>query len=109
MSYSPAPMKLRLLALLTCGTLAVSALSAAPLERDLGAGLAFCRVHVLPADLPLNPDKPAPLVLDLRFATADRAGIEAFDAWLKFRARPGAPGRGRGKAQTAPRGGPGGY
>lgn len=84
-------MKRRLLALLATGLLALSTLSAAPLERDLGAGLAYCRVHILPADLPVTPDKPTPLVLDLRYATTDRAGIQALDAWLKFRARPSAP------------------
>ncbi len=94
-------MKLRLSAFLALALLALTALRAAPVTRDLGAGLAYSRVHLLPADLPLPPDQPAPLVLDLRYAATDRAGIDAFDAWLKFRARPGTPVFVLANAETA--------
>jgi hypothetical protein len=65
---------------------------AAPLERDLGQGLAYGRVHRLPADLPgVTEKKPRALVLDLRWATGDSAGATALDAWLKFRVSAASP------------------
>ncbi len=66
--------------------------AAAPLERDLGQGLAYCRVHRLPADLPGPANKKSrAVVLDLRFAASDAAGVTALDAWLKFRASATSP------------------
>lgn len=64
----------------------------APLERDLGQGLAYCRVHRLPADLPgTAPKQTRALVLDLRYTASNNAGAAALDAWLKFRAGPSSP------------------
>ena len=55
----------------------------APLARDLGHGLAYHRVHALPADLPAMSAKPGPLVLDLRYALGDDAAAAVLGAWLK--------------------------
>jgi hypothetical protein len=60
-----------------------AALAAAPI--DLGQGLLYCRVHVLPADLPAAVTGKSALVLDLRYTTTDEAGAAAFSAWLGFR------------------------
>jgi len=69
-----------------CGT------AAAPLERDLGHGLAYLRVTQLPADLPAKVAEPhQALVLDLRFVSADSAAGKAFEAWLKFHASAKSP------------------
>ena len=65
---------------------------AAPLERDLGRGLAYLRVAQLPADLPTKAAEPHKvLVLDLRFVSADSAAGKAFAAWLKFHASANSP------------------
>ena len=65
---------------------------AAPLERDLGRGLAYLRVAQLPADLPTKVADPhKALVLDLRFVSADETAAKAFEAWLKFRASANSP------------------
>ena len=65
---------------------------AAPLARDLGAGLIYVRVRELPGDLPTQPAGPAPAcVVDVRYAPADRDVASAFSAWLKFRATVRSP------------------
>jgi hypothetical protein len=60
------------------------ALPSAPLERDLGQGLAYVRVHALPADL---PDPAAfgrrPCVVDLRYVAGGDPEAAALLAWLK--------------------------
>lgn len=63
----------------------------APLERDLGEGLAYFRARELPSDLPGAAAKPGPLVLDLRFVAVRDSAVTALEAWLKFRATPVAP------------------
>ncbi|HVU24075.1 MAG TPA: hypothetical protein VHE13_08120 [Opitutus sp.] len=70
--------------LLACAVLAP--LRAAPLERDLGEGLLYFRVHDLPADLPAAAPRAHALVLDLRYASATPAGAAALAAWMKSRA-----------------------
>jgi hypothetical protein len=68
-------------------TLAVApTLPATPdrVERDLGHGLAFWRVHVLPADLPTAAPAGA-LVLDLRYVRAGDDAPGALAAWFKTR------------------------
>jgi hypothetical protein len=66
--------------------------AAAPLERELGAGLSYFRVHELPADLPAKPTgHVGACVLDLRYVHADANGATAFMAWLKFRASTHSP------------------
>jgi hypothetical protein len=84
-------MRFRPLGFLVALVLSGTAALAAPLTRDLGQGLTYYRVHMLPADLPSPPAKPAPLVLDLRYVTCDRGGVDALEVWLKFRALPAAP------------------
>ena len=60
--------------------------------RDLGQGLAYCRVHELPADLPRSVQgHPGPVVLDLRYARGDEAASAALKAWIAFNASPKAP------------------
>jgi hypothetical protein len=56
------------------------------IERDLGQGLAYRRLHALPADLPAASAKPGALVLDLRYARGDAAAAAALGAWLQFHA-----------------------
>ena len=66
--------------------------NAAPLERDLGRGLAYLRVTQLPADLPAKVAEPhRALVLDLRFVSADATAVKAFEAWLGFHASASSP------------------
>lgn len=67
--------------------LSLTALLAAPLERELGGGLTYYRVHTLPGDLPPKPaGRTGACVVDLRFVHADDDAATAFMAWLKFRA-----------------------
>jgi hypothetical protein len=72
--------------------LSIQSGAAAPLERDLGRGLAYVRATQLPEDLPTKTTAPrSALVLDLRFTPADDTAAQTFGAWLKFRASPAAP------------------
>ncbi|MBL9211297.1 MAG: hypothetical protein JNL92_12580 [Opitutaceae bacterium] len=71
---------------------ALGAAPVAPVERDLGEGLVYVRVHRLPADLPAKPaGRVAPCVIDLRYVEAAEDAAAAFSAWLKFRAGPRTP------------------
>ncbi len=68
------------------------AVEAAPLERDLGQGLVYYRVHQLPADLPTaEVTRRQPCVLDLRYVAGDNEAAAALAAWLKFHATARAP------------------
>ncbi len=78
-------------ALLLLAVLAAARLRAAPLERDLGEGLAFVRVHALPADLPDGPAAGHPTVLDLRYVHGGPAEASGLLAWLKRHASPRTP------------------
>ncbi len=81
---------------------------AAPLDRDLGHGLAYHRIHQLPADLPAaGPAHPTACVLDLRYVQAEAADAAGFVAWLKSRATARTPvfvlaNSGTGHALLAP-------
>ena len=78
--------------------------NAGPVERELGQGLLFYRVQQLPADLPqptLADSKPAPCIVDVRYAKAERDAASAFAEWLKVRARPKAPVFVLANAETA--------
>ena len=82
-------MKRRLLCIAVLG---FTALLGAPAERDLGGGLAYVRVHHLPADLPAQPSGSVPpCVVDVRYVDADADAATAFAAWLRFRATPRSP------------------
>jgi hypothetical protein len=71
---------------------ALGSAPAVPVERDLGEGLVYVRVHRLPADLPAKPaGRVAPCVIDLRYVDAADDAAAAFSAWLKFRASPRTP------------------
>lgn len=72
--------------------LAPGAVRAAPLERDLGQGLAYFRVHSIPADLPSDESvRHRPCVVDVRYVRGDRAAAVALLAWLKSHAAPKSP------------------
>jgi hypothetical protein len=65
---------------------------AAPLERDLGLGLVFCRVHTLPGDLPTSESlQRHAWILDVRYVAGDRAAATALTGWLKFHASATTP------------------
>lgn len=64
---------------------------AATLERDLGQGLSYIRVHVLPDDLPTPSGRPGACVLDLRYAKATDTSPAALRAWFKFNASARTP------------------
>ncbi len=75
---------LRRIILLCCAS---AGLRAAPLERDLGRGLLFFRVHELPADLPAaNAVGNHPVVLDLRYVPGSARDGQALFSWLKLHA-----------------------
>lgn len=65
-------------------------LAAAPLERDLGQGLTYCRAHAVPADLPAHGARH-PRVLDVRYVEGGPAAGAALLAWLKAEAAPRTP------------------
>jgi hypothetical protein len=70
----------------------LSVARAAPIATDLGLGLAYHRVHALPADLPSAQTlQGQPCVLDLRYTTGDTAAATALAAWLKFHATARTP------------------
>jgi hypothetical protein len=65
---------------------------AEPFSRDLGQGLAYHRIHQLPADLPTaETARRQPCVLDLRYVHAPAPEAAALEAWVKFRATARTP------------------
>lgn len=77
---------------LAAGVALVQAAAAATPARDLGQGLSYYRVHVLPDDLPSNPaGKPGACIVDLRFAKSDESAASALKAWIKFNASARTP------------------
>jgi hypothetical protein len=64
----------------------------APLERDLGHGLVYVRVHEV-AELPTKtiPGRAPPCILDLRYVNADANAATACLAWLKQRSTTRSP------------------
>ncbi len=67
-------------------------INAAAIQRDLGDGLIYFRVHSVPADLPTDESaRRRPTVLDLRYAHADSSASSILAAWLKFHASPKTP------------------
>jgi hypothetical protein len=70
----------------------VSSALAAPMERELGTGLVYFRVHTLPDDLPAKPaGRVAPCIIDIRYVRADAGAATAFSEWLKARATTRTP------------------
>jgi hypothetical protein len=70
----------------------VTMAAAAPVERDLGQGLVYYRLHALPGDLPAaQGNGRQACVLDLRYASGDVQGAAALSAWLRFHAGPHSP------------------
>jgi hypothetical protein len=71
---------------------AVVSAVAAPLERELGSGLTYYRVHELPGDLPAKPNgRVGAAAVDVRYVQADENATTAFMAWLKFRGTTRSP------------------
>ena len=65
---------------------------AAPVSRNLGQGLAYHRVHQLPADLPTDEEaRRQPCILDLRYVHGSGEEAATLAAWLKFHATTRAP------------------
>jgi hypothetical protein len=65
--------------------LAPAPATAAPQTRDLGLGLVYSRARSIPGDLPPAASVCGhPCVLDLRYASGDRAAGAALDAWLRI-------------------------
>jgi hypothetical protein len=95
-------MKKFLLALLIAAAPSLGLATPARLERDLGHGLAYCRVHSLPADLPANSGKPGAIVLDLRYALGDDSAAPVLGAWLKVHCAATTPVFVLVNADTAP-------
>ena len=69
--------------LLFASLCALGQAGAAPLERDLGRGLSFLRVHALPADLAKGAAAGHPVVLDLRYVQGGPNEAAGLLAWLK--------------------------
>ncbi len=85
-------MKTRAILALLLAALAPCAGRAAPLERDLGQGLAYFRIHSIPADLPSGDSaRGRPCIVDLRYVRGDRAASTALLSWLKTHAGPKFP------------------
>jgi hypothetical protein len=81
----------RALPLVFAATLAVAGARAAPLQRDLGQGLAYVRVHELTADLAAASAAGHPTVLDLRYVAGGPPEAADLFAWLKRHAGPRTP------------------
>lgn len=77
-------MKQILLVLLLCLAPRVLTGATNPLERDLGLGLTYFRVHDLSADLPPATTRPGALVLDLRYAHDADAAASSLGGWLRI-------------------------
>lgn len=71
--------------LLAAAVLLVAAAHAAPVERTLGDGLVYFRVHTVPDDLPgRDPAQTRACILDLRYAAGTPAAAVVFGGWLRF-------------------------
>jgi hypothetical protein len=76
---------------------------AAPLERDLGQGLAYFRIHSILLDLPSDESvRQRPCVLDVRYVRGDRAAAATLFTWLKSHAGPKSPVFLLANPETAP-------
>jgi hypothetical protein len=85
-------MKTRAILTLLLAALAPCAGRAAPLERDLGQGLAYFRIHSIPTDLPAGESAHGrPCVVDVRYVRGDRSASAALLSWLKAHAGPKSP------------------
>lgn len=78
-----------------------SALTGAPLERDLGQGLGYFRISAAHSGLPNNSLNRS-CVLDLRYTTTDAVDVAALSAWLQHHATPRTPIFVLANAHTAP-------
>ncbi len=79
--------------LLLLGSLAAwTPLRAAVIERDLGEGLLYFRIHRVPEDLPTNDSvRRHPCVVDLRYAHGNSEAATVLGGWIKFHATTHTP------------------
>lgn len=84
-------MSFRSLAALLASLVLAAAVSTASTKADLGEGLAYFRVHTLPADLPGAGMKAGATIIDLRYLGAAPAPTVALLAWLRFHATASTP------------------
>lgn len=97
------PMRIKAPFLILSFLSAAAALRAAPLERDLGEGLAYFRVHALPDDLPAaRALSGRPCVLDVRYVRGDVPLGAVLAGWLKLNASPHSPVILLANRQTSP-------
>ncbi len=84
---------MKLLACLAATAAIAFSAGAAPVAGlSLGSGLAYFRVHELPADLPSTPAaRPGPCVLDIRFAKSDGTSASLLGDWVRFNASAASP------------------
>lgn len=78
-----------------------AAINAAPLERDLGKGLAYFRIAESTPGIPLSGHKGS-AVLDLRYAETSAVSPKDLAAWLQQHATPSTPVFALANASTAP-------
>jgi hypothetical protein len=84
-------MKKFILSLLLILATGLAAAPADRLERDLGHGLAYFRLHTLPADLPLATARRGAAILDLRYTRIEPGATAALGAWLKSHSSTATP------------------
>jgi len=66
--------------------------NAVPVEREVGNGLLYYRVHKLPDDLPgKTAGRVAPTIVDVRYVNADANAAAALFTWLRNRATSRSP------------------
>lgn len=83
---------MRILGKLLVAWALLGTIAAAPLERELGGGLTYHRLHALPEDLPAKPaGRAGAAVVDVRYVNANAEGAAAFAAWLKARGAARSP------------------
>lgn len=71
--------------LVAAALLLAARVAAAPVERTLGDGLVYFRVHAVPDDLPATPPAHTrACILDLRYARGTAAAAVVFGGWLRF-------------------------
>jgi hypothetical protein len=77
--------------------------TAVPVEREVGNGLLYYRVHKLPDDLPGKPaGRVGPSIIDVRYVNADANAAAVLFTWLKNRATSRTPVFVIANADTSP-------
>lgn len=92
---------MRVIAILCLSILLTAAVSAAPLERDLGKGLAYYRITASTPGLP-SAKHPGSAVLDLRYAESSAVTPKDLEDWLLQNATAPSPVFVLANLETAP-------